>query len=110
MLLGARPHARSSCGTVARRGLAIVTPEPFSGHLEADYLEHIFTDVQFVDVTDDSCDAVVEGARVGVFTAPDTPRVAADIVVCGMPVASVPDLMVAKMEAVRFRRELARPH
>ena len=88
------------------KGLAIVTPEPFSGHLEADYLEHIFTDVQFVDVTDDSCDAVVEGARVGVFTAPDTPRVAADIVVCGMPVASVPDLMVAKMEAVRFRREL----
>ena len=88
------------------KGLAIVTPEPLHGHVEADHLEHIFADVQFVDVTDDSCEAIVEGARVGLFAAPDIPRVAADVVVCGMPVASVPDLMVAKMQAVRFRREL----
>lgn len=89
------------------KGLAIVTPEPFRGYSLADHLEHIFTDVQFVNVTDESCEAVVEGALVGLFTAPDNPRVAADVVVCGMPVASVPDLMVATMEAVRFRRELS---
>lgn len=108
--LGGSLRGETACAIHLRhrrpRGLAIVTPEPFRGHSQADYLEHIFTDVQFVNITGDSCEAVVEGAHVGLFAVPDDPRVATDIVVCGMPVASVPDLMVTMMEAVRFRREL----
>ena len=94
--------------------LDIMTLQPCSGTLVAMHLGRSFANFHAVDVSDNSCRAIVDGVRVDVFTAPQRisvgphgmRSVADNIDVCGMPVGSLPDLLATKLEIIRFRSKL----
>jgi hypothetical protein len=94
--------------------LDIMTLDPCPGALVAMQLGQMFADFHTVDVSKDSCRAIVDGVRVDVFTAPRRPsvgehgmrRVADSVNVCGMPVGSLPDLLATKLEIIQSRSKL----
>ena len=94
--------------------LDIMTLQPCPGALVAMQLGRSFANFHAIDVSDNSCRAIVDGVRVDVFKAPrrisvgphGMRRVADNIEVCGMPVGSLPDLLATKLEIIRFRSKL----
>ena len=84
------------------------------GSLTATQLRQTFAKCHSVEVSADSCRAIIDGVRVKVFAAPQRTsigphgqrQVAECIEVCGMPVASLPDLLATKLEAIQFRSKL----
>ena len=94
--------------------LNVMTLRDFSAADVQHRLERRFKAVQVIDAGDNYCTAVVEGVRVDVFKALirssvgplGLAAVAPGPVVCGMPVASVPDLLASKLEILRFRAKV----
>ena len=94
--------------------LGIMTLQPCPGTLVAMQLGKAFAGLHAVDVSAESCRAIVDGVRVDVFTVPQRPsagphgmrQVTEDTEVCGMPVGSLPDLLATKLEIIQFRAKL----
>lgn len=94
--------------------LDLMTFEDFSGEDALRRLEARFGAVRRIDVGDNYCTAVVQSVRVDIFKALQRssvgPRgmhlVAPPQTICGMPVASIPDLLAAKLEILRFRAKV----
>ena len=95
-------------------GLDIMTLQRCPGTQVATQLRQGFADFHAVDVSEDSCRAIVDGVRVDVFEAPRRPsvgphgmrQVGDSIDVGGMPVGSLPDLLATKLEIIQFRSKL----
>ena len=94
--------------------LDLITFQDFSGLEALRRLEARFGAVRPIDAGDNFCTAVVQSVRVDLFKAllrsSVGPRgihpVAPPTTVCGMPVASIPDLLAAKLEILRFRAKV----
>lgn len=94
--------------------LDLMTFQDFSGEAALGRLEARFGAVRRIDAGDNYCTAVVQSVRVDIFKALQRssigPRgihlVASPQTICGMPVASIPDLLAAKLEILRFRAKV----
>ncbi|MCY4175233.1 MAG: nucleotidyl transferase AbiEii/AbiGii toxin family protein [Acidimicrobiaceae bacterium] len=95
--------------------LDVMTPEGFSGADLRDALEEEFgADVEVLNLGSHVCQAMIHGVHVDLISeAPGSPfapngvdHIAEGVSVCGMPVASLPDLLAAKLSAVAQRDTL----
>ena len=94
--------------------LDVMTLRKFSGAAAARRLRDRFNRVEVIDASDNYCTAVADGVRVDIFKALKRPsvgpggirNVATGSAVCGMPVASIPDLLASKLEILRFRAKV----
>ena len=94
--------------------LDVMTLRKFSGTAVAAQLHRDFSNINIIEASDNACRAIVDGVAVDVFRAlrrssvgpHGMRRVAKGLDVAGMPVGSLPDLLAAKLEIIRFRPKL----
>ncbi len=95
--------------------LDVMTPENFSGADLRNALEEEFgTGLEVLSLSSHVCQAMIHGVHVDLISeasgSPFAPsgvdRIAEGVSVCGMPVASLPDLLAAKLSAVAQRDTL----